>query len=157
MQRRLPGRVTFLSSLVGLSTTSACIPEFDEDPSLIEEPRILAVRAEPAEGEEGDAVKLAALVAVPQGDAPFTPRWAFCSAPKPLTELGPIAQPCIEEFGSESPILTALGNGDAVDASVPDDACLRPDPAGLGSGRFFAPRGPRRHRWLLSAGPRRPA
>lgn len=144
MQRRLPGRVTFLSSLVGLVTTNSCIPEFNEDPSLVEEPRILAVRAEPAEGEAGDTVKLSALIAVPQGESAFTPRWAFCSAPKPLTELGPIAQPCIEDFGSESPILTALGNGDVVDASVPDNACrvfgpIPPDSAAGGSSRPVDP------------------
>lgn len=144
MQRRLPGRVTLLSSLVGLVTTNSCIPEFNEDPSLVEESRILAVRAEPAEGEAGDAVKLSALIAVPQGESAFTPRWAFCSAPKPLTELGPIAQPCIEDFGSESPILTALGNGDVVDASVPDNACrvfgpIPPDSAAGGSSRPVDP------------------
>ncbi|HEY6728066.1 MAG TPA: hypothetical protein VI197_28855 [Polyangiaceae bacterium] len=123
MQRRYPTRVTFLASLAGLWTANACIPEFDEDLSLVEEPRILAVRAEPAEVEEKEPVQLAALVAVPQGGTTLTPVWAFCSAPKPLTELGPVAQPCIEDFGSTSPILKALGRGAAVDAVVPENAC----------------------------------
>lgn len=144
MQRRLPSRITFLGSLAGLLTTNACIPEFDEDQSLVDEPRILAVRAEPAEGEEKEPVQLAALIAIPEGGTTFTPQWAFCSAPKPLTELGPVAQPCIEEFGSTSPILTALGSGAAVDAVVPENACrvfgpIPPDAAAGDSSRPVDP------------------
>ena len=123
MNRRPARRATFLGSLLGLGATSACIPEFDEDPSLVAEPRILAVRAQPAEGEENEQIELAALVAVPAGGTAFAPAWAFCSAPKPLTELGPVAQPCIEGFGSETPILTALGRGETIQARVPQDAC----------------------------------
>lgn len=116
-------RVTFLASLAGLLTTNACIPEFDEDSSLVTEPRILAVRAEPAEGEEKQPVQLTALIAVPEGRTGFTPQWAFCGAPKPLTELGPVAQSCIEEFGRASPLLTDLGSGVVVEATVPQKAC----------------------------------
>src|SRR5688572_18427814 len=144
MQRRLSNRVTFPGRLAALLTTSACIPEFDEDASLVDEPRILAVRAEPAEGEEREAVQLTALIATPEGGTTFTPEWAFCSAPKPLTELGPVAQPCIEEFGSTSSILTALGSGAAVDAVVPENACrvfgpIPPDSAAGDSSRPVDP------------------
>lgn len=123
MKRLPPSPRTLLASLAGLLSTNACIPEFDEDASLVTEPRILAVRAEPAESEENESVELAALIAVPEGGVSFVPAWAFCSAPKPLTELGPVAQPCIEDFGSKSPILSDLGSGAAIDALVPDGAC----------------------------------
>lgn len=123
MKRRAPSQRTLLASLTGLLATSACIPEFDEDASLVAEPRILAVRAEPAESEESESVELAALIAIPAGGATFAPTWAFCGAPKPLTELGPVAQPCIEDFGTKSTILTDLGTGAAVTAVVPDNAC----------------------------------
>jgi len=123
MNCRPPSHATLLASLLGLLGTNACIPEFDEDASLVEEPRILAVRAEPAESDEDEPVQLTALIAVPDGGKSFAPEWAFCSAPKPLTELGPVAQTCVDEFGSKSPLLTDLGSGAAIEAVVPDGAC----------------------------------
>lgn len=124
MNLRLRIRGTaFLGILAGVSATSACIPEFDEDPSLVETPRILAVRAEPAESEENENVTLTALVAVPEGGSALVPEWAFCSAPKPLTELGPVAQACIEQFSAETRLLNFLGSGASIMASVPEGAC----------------------------------
>jgi hypothetical protein len=114
---------SFLTQLLGVSALSACIPEFDEDSSLVETSRILAVRVEPAESEEKQNVTLTALVATPEGGSRLVPKWAFCSAPKPLTELGPVAQACVEQFSSQTPLLTFLGDGASIGATVPESAC----------------------------------
>ena len=81
-------RITALwGSMAFLLSATACIPEFDEDLSLVEDTRVLAVRVEPAESEESDEVSVTALIAAPEGQRAFAPEWAYCHAPKPLSEL----------------------------------------------------------------------
>jgi len=105
----------------------ACVPEFSDDLALVTQPRILAVRAEPAEARAGQRVTLTALVAAPPGASSASERleWAMCLARKPLTELGPVAHECIDRFGAGGEIFQRLGRGPSVSATIPSDACNR--------------------------------
>ena len=100
---------------------SACVPDVDVDASLLGEPRLLAVRAEPAEAGPGESVRFVALYAGPDGaidDAPID--WALCTARKPLAELGPISQGCLE---LTHPALVPIGEGIEASGAVPREAC----------------------------------
>lgn len=127
--------------------TAACVPAFDDDLALLQEPRVLAVRTEPAEVAPGAAARLSVLVAAPEGAAPRPEDilWALCLARKPLTELGPVDQRCIEEFGTPLDIFQPLGAGLSVEAPIPADACQRFGPQqpvgsdGKASGRAVDP------------------
>jgi hypothetical protein len=103
---------------------SACVPTFDDNLSLVEQPRLLAAQAEPAEAAPGSEVALTGLVA--SGDvngAPPELSWGLCIARKPLTELGPVNPICIQapELGPGS--IIPLGSGTTVKATLPMDAC----------------------------------
>lgn len=107
-----------------LTLAAACIPTFEDDASRVTARRVLAVRAVPAEVKPGEPVTLTALVATPDGSAGTADlAWARCAARKPLTELGPVAQVCIDRFGTASDALAPLGQGDTVALTVPADAC----------------------------------
>jgi len=101
---------------------AACLPSFDDDPSRVDAPRVLAVRAIPAEATPGQAVTLSVLVAS-RAPAP-PPAWALCTARRPLTELGPVAQSCIDRFPS-GPELLPLGTGFDATATLAADVCQR--------------------------------
>lgn len=119
------------SSLAVLLTVAAavvaCVPEFGDDLALVASPRILAVRATPAEVKAGQPVTLTALVATPGGGSSASDRmeWSMCLARKPLTELGPVAQECIDRFGVGGPNFKRLGRGPSVSGTIPPDACQR--------------------------------
>lgn len=101
-----------------------CVPEFEDDLSLIDAPRVIAVRAEPAEAGPDEDVTLTALIAEPGGAGTAELDWALCVARKPLTELGPVEQKCVEEFGANSEdLFVELGAGLSVPATLPKDAC----------------------------------
>ena len=130
-----------------LGSFLACVPDLPDDQALIASPRILAVRADPAEVRAGQPVTLTALLAAPPG-VPVTGdalEWAMCLARKPLTELGPVAQECIDRFGTGGDSFQRLGRGQSVTATVPVDACrlfgplVPPAAAGGVSGRPVDP------------------
>jgi len=102
-----------------------CVPDFDDNTSQIETLRVLAIHADPAEPAPGEAVQLVALVASDETESPTTLSWSLCTARRPPTEAGPVAQKCLTDFGSESDALTALGEGENVDLSIPADSCRR--------------------------------
>lgn len=104
----------------------SCVPEFDDNVGLVDEFRVLAVRSDPAEAAPGSRVTLSVLWATPDGEAVSTDdvTWGLCRQRKELTEPGPVSPSCIAEFGDEeSEIIDYLGNGSAVDASLPSDGC----------------------------------
>jgi hypothetical protein len=96
-----------------------CKPELDQRASRVDGPRILAVRAEPAEAEPRDAIELSALVVDPTGEV-ATPSWAFCTARKPLAELGPVSPAC---YGHGDPSFIPLGAGQTAAGTIPNSAC----------------------------------
>ncbi len=97
----------------------SCVPTFRANDALVTAPRILAVRAEPAEAKAGASVTFTALVAGPSGtvEAPAI-GWSFCDAPKALTDDNVVSSACLDASS-----LIALGHGAGVTARTPGDAC----------------------------------
>ncbi|MEQ1505652.1 MAG: hypothetical protein ABMB14_25690, partial [Myxococcota bacterium] len=112
----------------------ACLDPVVDPTSLVTEPRTLAVAVNPAEVEPGAEVTLTSLYADRSGPLATAPiDWSFCTALKPLAELGPVARTCLDP---SSDALSPIGEGLEVTALVPDDACSRfgpnPPPADAG-------------------------
>ncbi len=137
-------RVPFVSLLAALAS-SACVPDFDDETSRITGPRVLAIRAFPAEAPKNQQVELTALIATPDGSEPEAPAWSLCLDRKPLSELGPLSPRCLASPEPEPEIAQALGEGVQVTATLPAKVCQlfgpeRPDPkAGEPSGRPVDP------------------
>lgn len=132
--------------LVGLMT-AACVPEFVDDTTHVTEPRLLAIRFEPAEAAERESVKVMALLAEPAADSQVA--WSLCLDRKPLSELGPVSPRCLKSPELDASIGVSLGSSGGseptIDAVLPDIACQlfgpqRPDPkAGEPAGRPVDP------------------
>jgi hypothetical protein len=107
------------SAILALSLAAAgCAPEFEERESLVTGPRILAVRGDPPESKPGESASYTALLATPDGPPEgASVRWAFCAAPKPLTENNAVSAECLR--GAVRPI----GTASSVTAVTPPDAC----------------------------------
>jgi hypothetical protein len=119
---------------------AACIPSVGPGDEIITAPRLLAVRNEPAEAAPGTMVTFTAFVAAPDGDAGDAGEaaaitWAFCDAPKPLTEDNVVSSACLGDGA-----LTGIGTGPTVTAAMPGDACSHFGPDTSSSA--FRPRDP---------------
>jgi hypothetical protein len=116
--------------------------------SLIEGPRLLALRGTPAEVAPGGAVSWDALVASPDGTLLPLLSWSLCPSPRPLTSNDVVAAGCLGDG------VTALGSAVTFSTNVPGDACQlfgpetppstpgRPDPrpvAADASGGWYQP------------------
>jgi hypothetical protein len=98
---------------------AACKPDFGDRASLVSEPQILAVRAEPAEAKPGEVVTYSALVASPDGSVQNTPiQWAFCATPKLLTENDIVSAECLRDG-----VRPVAGAAPSVQAQLPADGC----------------------------------
>lgn len=111
-----------------LAAAGACTTDVAVDLSRVDGPRLLAVAAEPAQARPNATVTLSALWVDETGtvaDAPLL--WSLCSARRPLAELGPVAEACIEGVAE---VLAPLGQGPEVTAGIPAMACrlFGPDP-----------------------------
>lgn len=107
-----------LTLLLG-AAPCGCVPDIDDDPSLVSSERVLAVIAEPPEAREGDRVALSALVAGSRGASGASVSYSFCLTRKPLSELGPVDPSCLSGSGE----LIALGQGSRVEGMVDRGAC----------------------------------
>ncbi|HZS35302.1 MAG TPA: hypothetical protein VFF06_00670 [Polyangia bacterium] len=98
---------------------AACKPDFGTPLSLVSAPRILALRADPAEAAPGDAVAWRALVAAPDGTiaAPALD-WSWCAAQTPASSDNVVADACLDRGGAYLAQAAAM-----VSAAIPDDAC----------------------------------
>ncbi len=131
----------FVTVLVG---AAACTEPLDQRLAIVDEPRVLAIRSEPAEARPGAQVAYRALVAGPAGPVADVPAWAFCTAPKPPTEDNAVSAACIATAS-----LVDLGTSAEVSGVLPSDGCLRfgPDtpPGGFrprdpdGTGGYYQP------------------
>ncbi len=115
-----------------------CIPALGPGDSLITSPRILAVRAVPAEAVPGTKVTFTALVAGPGGteDAGVAVAWSFCNTPKPLTQDNVVSNACVGDgpgVGDAAP-LSGVGVGLSVTAKTPSKGCsiFGPDVGSMG-------------------------
>jgi hypothetical protein len=128
-------RAVFLA----LAVAAACIPDVPSNDALVGAPRILAVRAEPAEARPGAPVTYtplvgsalvgsalvgsalvgSALVGSAAGAVPSpVVVWAYCLAPTPLTDDNAVSTACLDA-GSLDP----LGAGATITGAVPVNAC----------------------------------
>lgn len=104
-----------------LVSAAGCKPDLEGRPSMIDSPRVLAIRSQPAEAAPGDVVTYDALVAGPSnGSADLQLDWALCHARKPLAEPGPVATTCLQPTG---PDLEELGASTSAVANIPSDVC----------------------------------
>jgi hypothetical protein len=98
-----------------------CQPSLDDRISLVAEPRILAVRTDPAEAAPGQHVTFDALVVDAAGEALSAPiAWGLCTDRKPLAELAPFSDRC-----RHGETIAPIGVGPAATANVPADVCRR--------------------------------
>lgn len=102
------------------AVAQGCEPTFSDRPSLVSGPKILAVRAEPAEAAPGASVSFSALVVDQNGTVSAPPSaWGFCRAPKLVAENGAVSPDCTGE-AAIAPIATTLG---PATGTIPADAC----------------------------------
>jgi len=114
-------RLLLVSALAGLGT--ACVPEIDDNLSLVTTPRIVAVRSTPAEIAVEGTTTVEAFVATPDGaDVPDI-RWQMCLERKPLTELGPVDPSCLEFVADGDETRVPLGTGATAELTAVREAC----------------------------------
>jgi hypothetical protein len=100
---------------------AACTPIFDDHPSLVSSPRLLAVQATPADAPLGATFAMRALYVDEHGPRDASALdWAMCLRQKPLGEPGPIDPGCFADAASG---LVPLGSGASAQATIPPDAC----------------------------------
>jgi len=100
----------------------ACAPEFDNRASTVDAPRVLGVRALPAEAAPGASVSYEVLVVNNEGnvEAPDVD-WSYCTKAKPLNELNDGASEC---FG-EGDFIEPIGSGSDVKGKLPKSGCAQ--------------------------------
>lgn len=119
-----------------LGATATCTPSLGPSDSLVTSPRILAVRADPAEAAPGTRVTFTSLVGSPAGTVTSAGiEWSFCTAPAPLTDDNVVSDACL---GSSA--LVAAGVGPSVSVATPADGCSVFGPAAMSVG--LRPRDP---------------
>jgi hypothetical protein len=102
--------------LAAVLSVAACKPEFEDRNSAVSALRVLAVSSTPAEVQPDTQtpIQYRALVADQNGARPDVAiDWAFCTLPKPATELNDVAVACfatdasfIESFGTSATSVT---------------------------------------------------
>jgi len=100
----------------------ACAPEFDNRASTVDAPRVLGVRAFPAEGPPGASISYEVLVVDDKGNVE-DPKvdWSYCTKAKPLNELNDVASEC---FG-EGDFVEPIGSGTDVKGKLPKSGCAQ--------------------------------
>ncbi|HTQ05007.1 MAG TPA: hypothetical protein VMI54_14180 [Polyangiaceae bacterium] len=106
-------------AFIPLVSLVACAPVLPDDGGVVTAPRVLAVKAEPAESKPNTAVTYTALVAAPAGsEVDPALSWDFCTAPKPPTEDNAVSAACLGDGA-----LVPAGEGPEIDATTPREAC----------------------------------
>ena len=103
---------------------TACKPGVGAPPSLVESPRLLAVRQTPPEVMPGAPTTFEALVADVGGTLPSAIAWTLCSTPKSPSESNSVSQICVTQPDGDAPRV------EPVELVMPADACslFGPDP-----------------------------
>ena len=123
-----------------LLLSARCVPEVGPPQSLLVAPRVLAVRAEPAEVAPGESARLTLYAAEPgtrlsanSAAALGNSQWALCLAPKPPVDNNFVSERCLHD---DSAVSALAARGTQVEVTVPPDACALfgpqtpPQPAG---------------------------
>jgi hypothetical protein len=122
MRRGAPYR--FAHVLMPLTLLAAsCVPKVDDDLSTVAAPRILAVRATPAEVAAQKSTVLEVLVAAPDNVTIPTIEWQACEDRKPLTELGPVNPSCLELVPGGDDTHIPLGSGTSAELTPSREVC----------------------------------
>ena len=98
----------------------ACKPDLGARESQIVGPRLLALRATPAEVQTGEAVTYDALLVDPNGELSMSLDYAYCTLRNPLDNPNTVAEGCIAQAGDG---IVEIGASATVNATMPDDAC----------------------------------
>jgi hypothetical protein len=106
-----------LTGLVPSIGCIACIPDLGEGAAPVATPRILAVRADPAEARPGTTVTFTALVATSGAQPPPPVGWSFCHVPRPLTTDDVVASDCV------APPAAGPAAGTVLSVATPTDSC----------------------------------
>ncbi len=136
------GLVLAAATAIVCAAAIGCAPELDDRASLVDEPRVLAIAATPAEQAPAKQVTFELLYAAPRGESAPDFAWAFCVERKPLSESGSVDPECLHP---DAVALVQLGGGPSVAGTIPADACrvFGPDPpeakAGEPAGRAADP------------------
>jgi hypothetical protein len=102
-------RIAHVAGIALIAAPFGCVPETDVDESKLDAPRVLAVRAEPAEAREGERVTYTALLANAAGRLDKgVLAWFQCGARLPLSELAPISSVCLDPTSEENHRAAAL-------------------------------------------------
>jgi hypothetical protein len=143
--RRVRSRRRAVTVLVALAALAGgCDDPLDQRLGLIDDARVLAVIAEPAEAKPGATITYEAVIASPGGPLALAPSWGYCTSPKPPTEDNAASTDCV---GGNA--LIDLGTAPTVMGALPAEGCIRfgPDvpPGGFrprdpdASGGYFQP------------------
>lgn len=113
-----------LALALAVGALGACKPDVGKPPSLVEEPRLLAVRQSPPEVAPGGMASFDALVVEPAGTVAAPIAWTLCKTPRPPTESNSVSQACVVQPDDDVPMLGPIP------LAMPTDACslFGPDP-----------------------------
>lgn len=135
-------------AVLAVACLVACKPELGDPASLVTEPRILAVRSEPAEVKPDRGVAYRALVATPTGVASPAVAWGFCTEPAPLSSNNVVNDACLAradplpadgiEVQGTIPIAACSVFGPTPPAPRPGEPPLRPHDADV-TGGYYQP------------------
>jgi len=100
---------------------AGCRPELAAPDGRLDAPRVLAVRAVPAEARPGETVAFEALIAGPDGPVDPAPDldWSFCLVRKPTGEENVVAAGCLRR----GEVLLQEESPTSASGEVPDEAC----------------------------------
>ncbi len=124
--------------LLLLSSAVGCVPSLEGEPWRVDGPRVVAVRATPAEAPPDAVVRLEALVV---GDPAGPAGFALCLAPRGPEERRVAAEPCLLGVAEALRPLPPVGPTGA-EARLPLDACQRFGPLAPPSEAGAEPRRP---------------
>ncbi len=103
-----------------LCVFAACKPDLGARESQIVGPRLLAMRATPAEVGTGETVTYDALLVDQNGELSTALDYAYCTLRNPLDDPNTVAQGCVAASGDG---IVEIGASVSVNATMPDDAC----------------------------------
>lgn len=110
---------------LAVAALGACKPDIGKPPSLVEGPRLLAVRQTPPEVTPGAMASFDALVVDSAGTAAApSVAWTLCQTPRPPTESNSVSQACVLQPDDDAAV------AGPVELAMPSDACslFGPDP-----------------------------
>jgi hypothetical protein len=133
---KIPWQVSIC--LCALLLGVGCKPDIPGSPSVIDGPRVLAIKSEPAEAAPKattpTTIAWSTLYVGPTGDEdPAVLDWGICTERKALATAGEISPDCLVPSGSA---LLDLGTGADVTGTLPGDGCRQfgPNPPLPGPG-----------------------